>query len=73
MASWVVVHDQAEQEYGWHKTKKAATAAAKEMTDAHEKIGALHDGEAITFRVEKRVDQAPAEETPEEATAEEEA
>ena len=63
--SWVVIHDQAEQEYGWHKTKKAATAAAKEMTDAHEKIGALHDGEPITFSVEKRVEQEPvAEEAP---------
>lgn len=63
--SWVVIHDQAEQEYGRHKTKKAATAAAKEMTDAHEKIGALHDGEPITFSVEKRVEQEPvAEEAP---------
>ena len=59
--SWVVIHEPAELEYGLHKTKKAATAAAKEMQDAHEKIGAKHDGHAITFRVEKRVDQEPAE------------
>lgn len=63
--SWVVIHDQAEQEYGWHKTKKAATAAAKEMTEAHEKADALHNGEPITFSVEKRVEQEPvAEEAP---------
>jgi hypothetical protein len=60
--SWVVIHEQADQEYGQHKTKKAATAAAKEMQDAHEKADALHDGQAITFRVEKRADQEPAEE-----------
>jgi hypothetical protein len=63
--SWIVIHEQAEQEYGWHKTKKAATAAAKEMQAAHEKVEALHNGEPITFRVEKRVDQEPvAEEAP---------
>lgn len=63
--SWVVVHDQAEQDYGQHKTKKAATAAAKEMTEAHEKIGARHNGEPITFSVDKRVEQEPvAEEAP---------
>jgi hypothetical protein len=63
--SWVVIHEQAAQEYGRHKTKKAATAAAKEMQNAHEKVEALHNGEPITFRVEKRVDQEPvAEEAP---------
>lgn len=67
--SWAVIHEQAEQEYGLHKTKKAATAAAKEMQNAHEKVEALHNGEPITFRVEKRVDQEPV---AEEAPAEEE-
>jgi len=63
--SWVVVHEQAELDYGLHKTKKAATAAAKEMQDAHAKVEALHNGEPVTFRVEKRVDQEPvAEEAP---------
>lgn len=63
--SWVVIHDQTSQESGWHKTKKAATAAAKEMTEAHEKADALHNGEPITFSVEKRVEQEPvAEEAP---------
>ena len=63
--SWAVIHEQAEQDYGLHKTKKAATAAAKEMQAAHEKIEALHKGEPITFRVKKRVDQEPvAEEAP---------
>ena len=60
--TWVVVHEQTEQEYGWHKTKKAATAAAKEMQDAHAAIDAKHNGEPVTFRVEKRADQEPAEE-----------
>jgi hypothetical protein len=47
-----------------HKTKKAATAAAKEMQDAHEQIEARHNGEPVTFAVEK-VDQEPvAEEAP---------
>ena len=65
MSMWVVIHDQAEQEYGQHKTKKAATAAAKEMAEAHEKADALHNGEPITFSVEKRVEQEPvAEEAP---------
>jgi hypothetical protein len=63
--SWVVIHEQTGHESEPHKTKKAATAAAKEMQDAHEKIEALHDGQAITFRVEKRTDQEPvAEEAP---------
>ena len=65
MSMWVVIHDQAEQEYGQHKTKKAATAAAKEMAEAHEKADALHNGEPITFSVKKRVEQEPvAEEAP---------
>jgi hypothetical protein len=65
MSLWVVVHEQAGYEYGQHKTKKAATAAAKEMQEAHDKADALHNGEAITFSVEKRVDQEPvAEEAP---------
>lgn len=63
--SWVVVHDQADLDYGLHGTKKAATAAAKEMTEAHAAIGARHNGEPITFSVEKRVDQEPvADEAP---------
>ncbi len=62
---WVVVHEQTGQDSGAHKTKKAATAAAKEMQDAHAQIEALHNGEPVTFRVEKRVDQEPvAEEAP---------
>lgn len=69
MSLWVVIHEQAEMEYGQHKTKKAATGAAKEMQDAHDKAEALHNGEPVTFRVEKRVDQEPV---AEEAPAEEE-
>lgn len=58
--SYVVIHEQADLEYGRHKTKKAATAAAKDMQQGHEAIGALHDGQAITFRVESRPDPEPA-------------
>lgn len=58
--SWLVIHEQADQQYDLQKTKKAATAAAKEMQDAHEKIGARHNGEPVTFRVDK-TDQEPAE------------
>lgn len=65
--TWVVIHEQAKQKYGLHRTKKAATAAAKEMQEAHEKAGALHNGQAITFRVEKRIEQEPTTD----ATAEE--
>ena len=54
--SYVVIHEQADVEYGRHKTKKAANAAAKEMQLNHEAVGALHDGQPITFRVESRPD-----------------
>lgn len=53
--NWTVIHDQAQIEYGRHKTKKAATAAAKEMTEAHAAINAKHEGKPITFSVEKSV------------------
>lgn len=63
--SWLVVDKNTNQEIGQHKTRKAATAAAKEMTDAHAAISAKHDGEPVTFSVEKRVEQEPvAEEAP---------
>jgi hypothetical protein len=63
--SWVVIHEQTGQQVGEHKTKKKATEQASEMQAAHEKIEARHNGEPITFRVEKRVDQEPvAEEAP---------
>lgn len=63
--TWTVWHDQAGIEYGRHKTKKAATAAAKEMEAAHSDIEALHDGEPVTFSVEKRQDEEPPAEEPE--------
>jgi hypothetical protein len=47
---------------GEHKTKKAATAQADEMTKAHAAIDALNEGEAWEFVVEKVEDPAPAEE-----------
>ena len=36
-----------------HKTKKAATAQADEMTQAHREIDARHEGYEVTFIVEK--------------------
>ena len=47
---------------GEHKTKKAATAQADEMTKAHEAIDSLHEGRPWEFVVEKVEDPAPAEE-----------
>ena len=38
---------------GQHKTKKAATAQADEMTQAHREIDAHHEGVEVTFIVEK--------------------
>lgn len=43
-----------------HKTKKAATAEAKEATAAHEAIGALHNGLPVAFKVESIDDAPPA-------------
>ncbi len=62
--SWLVVHEQTGQQVGEHKTKKKATEQASEMQAAHERIEARHNGESVTFAVEK-VDQEPvAEEAP---------
>ena len=62
--SWLVIHGQTGQQVGEHKTKKKATEQASEMQAAHEKIEARHNGELVTFAVEK-VDQEPvAEEAP---------
>jgi len=62
--SWLVLHEQTGQQVGEHKTKKKATEQASQMQDAHEKIEARHNGEPVTFAVEK-VDQEPvAEEAP---------
>ena len=69
MAVWIVRHAVSGQLVDLYNTKKAATAAAKEMTEAHAKIEALHNGEPVTFSVEKRVNQEPV---AEEAPAEEE-
>lgn len=45
-----------------HKTKKAATAQADEMTQAHREIDARHEGREVTFTVKKVDDPAIAEE-----------
>lgn len=60
MATWVVRHVVTGQNVGEHATKKAATAQADEMTQAHEKIEAKHEGQAVAF-VAVKVEDAPAE------------
>jgi hypothetical protein len=52
---------------GEHKTKKAATAQADEMTKAHAAVDALHEGQPWEFVVEKVEDPAPPAEPVEEA------
>jgi hypothetical protein len=42
-----------------HKTKKAATAQADQMTQAHREIDARHEGREVTFYVEKAPDPLP--------------
>lgn len=51
--SWLVKHDSTGEAVGEHKTKKAATAQADEMTAAHAAIDARHDGHPVKFTVEK--------------------
>jgi hypothetical protein len=60
--SWIVKAASGGPVLGEHKTKKAATAQAIEMKEAHAAIKALHQGEPWDFTVEK-VDEPPAEET----------
>lgn len=61
MASWIVRHAVTGQSVDEHGTKKAATAQADEMTQAHEKIDAKHEGQSVAFVVVKVEDSAPAE------------
>lgn len=49
--TYVIVHSGTLEEVAEHKTKKAATAQAKEMTAAHE--GCLHNGNSIEFSVQE--------------------
>jgi hypothetical protein len=73
MATWIVRHVVTGQTVDEHGTKKAATAQAKQMTEAHEAINAKHEGQSVSF-VAVKVDEAPPQETvAEEAPAEEEA
>ena len=51
--SWLVKAAQGGPVLGEHKTKKAATAQADEMTEAHAAIKALNEGEPWAFTVEK--------------------
>lgn len=62
MATWIVRHAVSGQNVGEHGTKKAATAQADEMTQAHEKIDAKHEGQSVVFVVVKVEDPAPAQE-----------
>lgn len=58
MARWIIRHAVSGQTVGEHGTKKAATAEAEEMTAAHEKIDARHEGQSVSFVV-VRVEDAP--------------
>jgi hypothetical protein len=61
MATWIVKHVVTGQTVGEHGTKKAATAQANEMTEAHEKINAKHEGQSVAFVAVKVEDaEAPA-------------
>lgn len=48
---------------GEHKTKKAATEQADEMTKAHAAIDAKHDGKPLAFEVIKQVETLTASES----------
>lgn len=73
MAVWIVRHAVTGQTVDEHATKKAATAAAKEMTEAHEAIDAKHEGQSVSFVVIKLDDAPPQGPVAEEAPVEEEA
>lgn len=70
MATWIVRHVVSGQNVGEHGTKKAATAQADEMTQAHEAINAKHEGQSVAF-VAIKVEDAPppAEDAPAEEAA----
>ena len=53
MTTWIVRHVVTGEVVGEHKTKKAASAQADEMTNAHETIKAKHEGQTVAFIVVK--------------------
>ena len=57
--SWIVKAASGGPVLGEHKTKKAATAQADEMTQAHAAIDALNEGQPWEFTVEKIDDPTP--------------
>lgn len=61
MAMWIVRHAITGQTVAEHGTKKAASAQAAEMTDAHEAIKAKHEGQSVAF-IAIKVEDAPVEE-----------
>ena len=61
MATWIVRHVVTGQTVGEHSTKKAATAQADEMTEAHAAIEARHEGQSVAF-VAVKIEDAPVEE-----------
>lgn len=69
MATWIVRHIISGQTVAEHSTKKAATAQAKEMTDAHVAIDAKHEGMPVGFIPMKLEEVAPVEESPAEPEA----
>lgn len=54
---WVIRHDPSNAVISSHKTKKEAVAVAEEMTQAHRQIDARHEGQAVTFSVEKAAEE----------------
>lgn len=67
--SWIVKAASGGPVLGEHKTKKAATAQAEEMTKAHSAIDALNEGQPWEFVVEKVDDPTPVEPPAEEPAA----
>ena len=51
--TFLVLHSVTRQPVSEHGTKKAATATADEMTQAHREIDARHEGQEVAFVVEK--------------------
>lgn len=51
--TYLVLHSVTRKPVSEHGTKKAATATADEMTQAHREVDARHEGQEVTFVVEK--------------------
>lgn len=61
MATWQVRHSVTDQLQSEHGTKKAATETADEMSAAHARVEAKHQGQPVAFIVVKLDNPPPAE------------